>query len=722
MNTKKKLRNLACCLLAAATATPLTADEGMWMAGALPQGIAERMQELGCSLKPDDLYNTDGTALKDAVVLFGGFCSGVVVSAEGLVFTNHHCGFDAIQQASSPQHDYVKNGFVARNRGEEWAVPGLYVSFLQRSENVTNRILPLLRTVNADGTMAWVDDRRSGQIADSILSVLQHEVAATDSTLRVDIDAYYERSEFYMNVYRDYTDIRLVFAPPASAGKFGGDTDNWMWPRETCDFSVFRIYAAPDGSPASYSPQNVPYRPRRVAPISLAGYKEGDFSMTLGYPGRTNRYLSSFGIAERMDGNNVPIVNVRGLKQYIWKQAMATDPGIHLKYISKYQNSSNYWKNSIGMNRCLTEQGVIADKKAFEKKVTDWIIKNRKKAYEGIFDRLERGYTSRAAAYKRQTYAREALWKGSDVAAICSRVISWRFKQPDDPQLLTALARDFRDLDVKLDARTLAAMLRAYHQENWADNKLPSFYQTIQTDFNGNYSAYVNHLFAHSVYTDSTRIMNLLQKGRIRTLRNDPMCRFVGELARYMSALQQETARAGAVSDDERLLCMAIREMKNGLPMASDANMTMRLSYGVVGSYIPAPGLPSYPLYTTPQSLAAKAAQAQHNADYAMSADLLGVITDGPYGPYADPASKNLQLCYLTNNDITGGNSGSPVFNGRGELCGLAFDGNWESMANDLQYNPQLTRCICVDIRYVLYLIDRWGKASHLMDELQLVP
>lgn len=712
---------LVCGLLGAASMLPLHADEGMWMAGALPPHIVSRMHDLGCTLKPGELYNTEGTALKDAVVLFGGFCTGVVVSPEGLVFTNHHCGFDAIQQASSPQHDYVKNGFVARTRDEEWSVPGLYVSFLQRSVDVTDRILPLLRTVNADGSQVWVSDERSYMIVDSVLSLLQNEVEAEDATLRVDVDTYYESGAFYMNVYRDYRDIRLVFAPPSSAGKFGGDTDNWVWPRETSDFSVFRIYTGPDGKSAEYSAQNVPLRPKRVVPVSLAGYREGDFSMTIGYPGSTSRYLSSYGIVDRMNTNNTPIVDVRGLKQSIWKQAMQADPTVRLKYDSKYQRSSNYWKNSIGMNRCLTEQKVVEQKRAFEKEVSNWIVKNRKKAYEGLFDRLNRAYEATAEGNKQFTYAVEALWTSSDLLNICrSAVRGEEGKKPAEADL-QRLARSYRDLDVALDARTLAAMLRAFAQEGWGGGKLPTIYKEIIEKYDRNYTAYVRDLYDRTVMTDSAKVMKLVRAGKVGKLKKDPLFDVVKSISNYVAGIQRMVTKNTSVTDGERLLCQAVREMKAETPLYSDANMTMRLSYGVVGTYTPAPGVAPYPLYTTPQSLAAKVSQASKNADYKMESDLLKVITSGQYGRYADKESGTLQLCYLTNNDITGGNSGSPMFNGRGELCGLAFDGNWESMANDIQYNPALTRCIGVDIRFVLYLMDRWGNAGHLINEMQLV-
>ena len=352
---------VVCCL----SAWVVQADEGMWMLGNLNKQTRRAMKELGLQMPADKLYSSRRPSLKDAVVSFGGFCSGVVVSEDGLVFTNHHCGFSSVQQHSSVEHDYLKDGFVARNRSEELPNPELYVRFLLRTENVTKRVLGAVKP-------EMTEPERSGAV-DSVMFAISEEVARKDSTLVGIVDAYYGGNEFWLSVYRDYNDVRLVFAPPSSVGKFGWDTDNWVWPRHTGDFCVFRIYAGKNNRPADYSPENVPYRPEYVAPISLDGYKEGSFCMTLGYPGSTERYLSSFGIEEMMNNGNQAQIDVRGIKQAIWKREMDRRDSIRIKYASKYDESSNYWKNSIGVNRAIRKLHVLEKKRAMERELRRWI-------------------------------------------------------------------------------------------------------------------------------------------------------------------------------------------------------------------------------------------------------------------------------------------------------------------------------------------------------------
>ena len=414
---------------------PGRADEGMWMTGNLNAKTRLLLKELGLQIPDSLLYSNNQPSLKDAVVSFGGFCSGVVVSQEGLLFTNHHCGFDAIQQHSTVEHDYLWDGFTARSREEELPNPDLYVSFLIRTENVTKRIL--------DAVTEEMDENRRRTVVDSLSFVIQNEVSEKDSLLRGVVDAYYEGNEYYLSIYKDYYDIRLVFAPPSSVGKFGGDTDNWVWPRHTGDFSVFRIYAGKDNEPAPYHPDNQPYRPAYAAPISLEGYREGSFCMTLGYPGTTERYRSSFGITERTQAINRALIDIRGIKQKLWKEAMEQNDSLRIRYAAKYATSANYWKNSIGMNRAVKELRVLEDKQVLEQKLKQWIRQKpeERNRYLRVLTDLELDYRNRFDATRATAYLGEAFFNAPELVSVAYHILNFDFS--DDS---TQVARRVREL------------------------------------------------------------------------------------------------------------------------------------------------------------------------------------------------------------------------------------------------------------------------------------
>ena len=716
---KKTLLILSALLLTAATS--LRADGGMWMLGNLTKQTYDAMRAYGFSMTPEELSNDNGTSLRNAVVLFGGYCSGVVVSDNGLVFTNHHCGFESIQKHSTPEHDYVKDGFYAATPEEEWNVPGLFVSFPLREERVTDRVLPVITEKGADGAQHQIWGDRRNQLLDSMETVLVKEVTAKDSTLWAELVPYYGANEFYVTVYRVYPDVRLVLAPPSSLGKFGGDTDNWVWPRETCDFSVFRIYAGKDNMPAPYSKDNVPYKPSRVAAVSLDGYKAGDFAMTLGFPGSTYRYLSSYGIEARMNAMNDEFIKAGSLRLPMWKAEMDADPALRLKYDSKYQTFSNTYKNSIGMNRSITMYGILDSKRKFEQSLTEWINADpqRKEKYGDVLENLRQAYPDytlkRKQLYKSILNLNYDLQVFELVAAISHGDYSKEKGMRDE--LIAAVREIYRNLDFRLDLRTLAAGLWMFRDEMPADT-YPGFFSTVDKQYGGNFGAYLTDVAARSSLTDSTAVIGRLKRGKTKWIERDPLRKTLKQISSSLVKIQ-ESIDPAAVNEGERRLTQAVREMYEGSPLYSDANMTLRMSYGTFKTYTPWGGS-EYPLYTTPQTLAAKVAKAAQNKDYYMEDNVLRLMTSGDYGRYTDSRSKNLQLCFVTDNDITGGNSGSPMFNGKGELVGLAFDGNWESMANDLQYSTELTRCIGVDIRYVMYVIDRWAKADRLMKEISL--
>ena len=691
----------------------LHADEGMWLLGNLNKPTRKAMKELGLRMPVRKLYDPKRPSLKDAVVSFGGFCSGVVVSEDGLVFTNHHCGFSSIQQHSSVDHDYLKDGFVARSLAEELPNPELYVRFLLRTEDVTKRVLGVTRPSMTEGERL--------QAVDSIMNVIGGEVSAKDTTLVGVVDAYYGGNEFWLSVYRDFTDVRLVFAPPSSVGKFGWDTDNWVWPRHTGDFSVFRIYAGKDNRPADYSPENVPYRPRCVAPISLEGYHEGSFCMTLGYPGSTERFLSSFGIEEMMNGMNQAMIDVRGVKQAIWKHEMDRRPDIRIKYASKYDESSNYWKNSIGTNKAIRKLKVLEKKREAENALRQWIAAHpeERKDLVHLFSSFELNYRNRRETNRAMAYFAESFLNGPELVQLGLEILNFDFDDESARVIarLKKLLEKYEDMDLSIDKDVFAALLKEYRGKV-APEYLPALYQAIDTAYNGNVRAYVDSLYARSQITSTQGLKRFLERDSTYNLIEDPAIALTIDLiVKFYEMNQSIAAFSEEIERDERLFNAAMRRMYADRNFYPDANSTMRLSFGTVCSYSPFDGA-VYNYYTTAKGILEKVREHAGDVDFAVQPDLLALLSSGDFGHYADEKG-DMKVCFISNNDITGGNSGSAMFNGKGELLGLAFDGNWEAMSSDIVFEPDLQRCIGVDIRYVLFIIEKYGKAANLMEELK---
>lgn len=718
---KKKFMTLLALTLMAGT--HMKADEGMWMLNNLTPQSMKVMNGLGLKLTDKELYNPDGVSLKDAVVSFGGFCSGVIVSQEGLVFTNHHCGFASIQSLSTPENDMLKNGFVASGKEKEIPAPGLYVDILQYTQNVTDRINKDMDKIykktskkqreayGANWKMQVLDEN-----IDSIFEVIQKEYTKGDKTLRAEVSSYYSGNAYYVSVYKHFTDIRLVFTPPQSLGKFGGETDNWMWPRQTCDFSVFRIYANDKNEPADYAATNRPYQPKYFAPVSIQGFQMGDYCMTLGFPGSTDRYLSSYGIEERMNSINAARIEVRGVKQKVWEKWMASDATIRLQYASKYAQSSNYWKNSIGMNKALKELKVVEQKQDLEKKIREWINKDdkHKKEYGTLFQNLEQAYDGRKSDFYAYMFLGETFFGGSDIFSIANTASAWMDSKDEDykKRLMESLEKKFKDYNENVDKEATAALLEFYGK-SVSSEYLPDFYNTIKNDYKGDYKKFVEDLFQKSALANASVLKDLTAD----KLKQDIMITYIKQVKDLSKKLSEKNEKqAYAIAENEKLLCRAILEMEDDQAHYSDANSTLRLSYGIVADYTNEGIRQNY--FTTSQSLLDKIAQSDSIADYEVEPSITAMLKAGNFGPYKDKATGEMQLCFITNNDITGGNSGSPMFNGKGELIGLAFDGNWDAMSSDISFTQSLTRCIGVDIRYVLYIIDQWGKADNLIKEI----
>jgi len=684
-------------------ALPTHADEGMWTMYDLPVAIYEQMKQYGFQLPMEELYQSDH-AVKNAVINFGGYCSGVVVSPNGLVFTNHHCGFDAIRRHSTVEHDYMLNGFVAKSYEEELPNEDLFVSFMVEQKDVTDLILPHLKGMNSDKQEEYIE---------SVEDAWQKEIRQQDSTLRIEVKPFYEGNKYYCTTYRDFLDVRLVFTVPKSMGKYGGETDNWMWPRQTCDFSVFRIYADPKtNGPAEYSKDNVPYHPTSWAPLSLQGYKPGDFAMIMGYPGSTSRYLSSYGIQERRDAMNKTMIQARGVKQDIMLRHMQSSEAVRIMYESKYAHSSNYWKNSIGMNKCIDSIGLIQQKQQFETRLRQWQDTTGYLKDQLDFDRLQQLYQKRFNAVRALYYWNETWGRECDEMTSRARLVhnGIELKGPEDkPKKQYIEFKDnSKDWDQSTDRELLTALMKNY-QEHVDAKYHPSFFKTLDGDFRG----YVDRLFDQSVLMQNDKRIFVNKKG----YNEDIGVQYGLSLTELRAALRAElTAIADSIDQQEQWLCAAKLRMEQDLPNYSDANFTMRMTYGQVGEYTLG-GRPSG-YYTTARSLWEKMQKARENVEYFAEPIMHELLSSKDFGPYTDPLTGTMQLCFLSNTDITGGNSGSPIFNGKGELMGLAFDGNWDSLSSDIFFDRQLARTINVDIRFMLFMMDRWGHADRLLKEI----
>lgn len=689
------------------------ADEGMYLLNELNKKNLEQMKALGFTLPYDSLYSTTSPSVSDAVVIFGGGCTGIAVSDQGLIFTNHHCGYGAIQSKSSVEHDYLKDGFVSQSLEQEIPIEGLEVRFLKNTIDVTDRIMGEVKSTTDEFT------RMSK--ADSVMTVISDSLSKKPF-VQAEVYSYYANNKYYVQVYEVFKDVRMVFAPPSSVGKFGGDTDNWMWPRHTGDFSVFRVYADATNQPAEFNKDNKPYKPNYVPEVSLKGYEENDYAMTIGFPGSTQRYLSSWGVQQRIDDSNKPRIEVRGEKQDIWKEAMRADDATRIKYASKYAGSSNYWKNSIGMNKGLARLGVIERKQDIEKNFNTWVSADpaRKELYGEVLPLLEKGYTGSDSLREAATYLSETMISGCELVRIARAVESLDDKQ-SNAQVLedaqTVLTPIFKDYEPSLDKKTMVRMMELCAKRVPAQYQ-PEIFPSIMKKYKGDFAKYVDHVFAKTKLTSLAGIeKELSSKGGIKKLQKDPAVELSNSVMMAYYALQQDlSGYAYDIEKGERLFLAGLMQMYPDRIFYSDANFTMRLSYGSIKGYIPFDAA-EYAYFTTSKGILEK--QNPEDDEFFVQPEILELIRKENFGQYANK-NGDLNIAFISNNDITGGNSGSPVFDGNGRLIGLAFDGNWEAMSGDIAFEPALQRTISVDIRYVLFMIDRWGNCPRLVNELKL--
>ena len=646
------------------------ADKGMWLLNELTRENVAQMKELGFRLPIDSLYNLDKPSVANSVVIFGRGCTGVTVSSQGLIFTNHHCGFDAIQSQSAVDHDYLRDGFVSQ----------------------------------------------SLEAAESKRLKSEHK--------RVQVRPYYANNKYYLITYDVFSDVRLVFAPPGSVGKFGGDTDNWMWPRHTGDFSVFRVYANKDNAPANYSKDNVPYKPKYYATVSTEGYEKNDYAMTIGFPGSTSRYIPSFAVENRMKDQNDPRIEVRGIKQDIWRAAMNADQATRIKYASKYARSSNYWKNSIGMNKALVKLGVLDQKRAEEASFEEWVAASGKKAqaYKGILSEMEGAYKKLGNIERQSMYLREALIGGTEIVSAARGLgdpakVKKLASQPKE-QLAQMINDLYKDYVPALDQKVLPAMLDIVRQRVDANRVAPIF-DLINKEYGGDTKAYADALFANSVVPYKDKLLATLQQpNAAEILSKDPAVLLSNKVWEIYTAFSNELKPLyEPIARGNRLYFAGRREQNPSKPMPSDANSTMRMSYGTINGYSPADAV-EYDYFTTSRGILEK--NNPESTEFNVFPSFLELLKKGDWGRWADKKDGKLHVAFISTNDITGGNSGSPVFDKNGRVFGLAFDGNWEAMSGDIEFEPNLQRTIVVDIRYVLFTIDKWGKCSRLIDEMTI--
>lgn len=714
----KKIKLLSLMLLLLPLA-PVRADEGMWLLPLLEKMNSGRMTELGFEITPQEIYDLNNTSLKDAIVIFGNGCTGEIVSDQGLLFTNHHCGYAAIQQLSSVEHNYLKDGFWAMNTDEELYAEGLTVSFLESFTDVTDQVEKALKKCKGQEDMIKALDKLEGKLC--------KKAGCDDKFIVGRLTSFYGGNTYYFIVYKIFRDIRLVGTPPSSIGKFGADTDNWMWPRHTGDFSIFRVYADKNNNPAEYSEDNVPYSPERHLRISLAGYEEGSPAMIMGYPGTTNRFMTASELAEQRERNEVAI-KVRTVRQDVLMADMQADPKIMIQYASKYAGSSNGWKKWIGMNETFAKLGVQDRRAEEEVAFTEWVNAGGQERIDRYGDALKnideavagRKADNLLAAYLRESLGSIELVNVSAYGGMIKEALDKKDQEKKDAELASieaALENFYKDYSMPTDKKVAVAMISLL-KESIPAEELPSFYQEIDSCFGGDINAFVEDLYSKSLYTSLDKVKAAVDAADVSALTDDPACKvLISYIKSYNPHQQALIEYAEQFAQGKKDYIAGTLEMREGEAIYPDANFTMRLTYGTVLPYYPRDAV-FYNYYTTLKGVMEK--EDPSNWEFVVPEKLKELYEAKDFGRYANDKGE-MPVAFISNLDITGGNSGSPIMNGRGELIGLAFDGNWESMSGDIIFEPELQRCISVDIRYVLFIIEKYGGATNLIEELDIV-
>jgi len=713
-----KFRSLLATLLVIALAvSSARADEGMWLLHMIGKNY-KQMKAQGFRLKAKDIYNVKKSSLKDAVCIFGGYCTGEIVSDKGLIFTNHHCGYTAIQQHSSLDHDYLKDGFWAMSQDEEIVTPGLYISILQEIADVTDAITKGV-------TKQMSENERQETIHKNQEAVVeQYKKRYAADYYDIQVKPFFEGNAYYLMVYTKYEDVRMVGTPPDAIGKFGGDTDNWMWPRHTCDFSVFRVYTDKNGNPAKYSADNVPMKPKHYLPVSIKGYKEGDFAIVMGFPGTTQRYSTSYEIANDMLDNDNR-AKIRGIRQEVLMADMEASQEIHIKYATKYSHSSNYWKNAIESNKSLKALNIVDVKQKQENDFINWYkaVPARDAEYNDVLKNISDVCARSSANNKNMMYVTECMLQGMELIMHGYNILSF-VAQPGEKtkeEFIEEGHTFYKDYSKDTDYKASLAMAKLY-----VEDIDPALHPAFLKD--KDITEAIDKLFS-SKFTTQEGFDEFMKNPTRLGLADDPVISAMRDvLTVYFQIMGQTEADENALSAARRLYCKGINEMNAGQNIYPDANFSERLTYGKVLTYKdpawdpknPAPQVDgrdgdTFKFFTTTEGVLQKEKPGDYEFD--VPAKLHDLLSKKDFGPYAD-ADGTLHACFLTDNDITGGNSGSPVIDADGNLIGLAFDGNSEAMCGDWIFRDDVQRCINVDIRYVLFIIDKYAGCTRIIDEL----
>lgn len=695
------------------------ADEGMWLPLFIERLNYVDMQKEGLHLTAEEIYSVNHSSLKDAIVIFGGGCTGEIVSSQGLIFTNHHCGYGSIQSHSTVEHDYLTDGFWATRLEEELPTPGLSVRFLVNIEDVTQTVLA--------GLNEQMNEQERAAKVREITRKLETE-ASKGKQFEARVGSFFNGNEYYLFVYQVFKDVRLVGAPPSSIGKFGADTDNWMWPRHTGDFSVFRVYSSTENKPAEYTKDNVPYQPKQFLSVSIKGVKKDDYTMILGYPGTTDRYATSYTIDWALEHNNPAVVKIRTRKLDILKEDMEANPEVRIKYASKYAGTANYWKFFIGQNKGLKQLKVLERKQELEKQFTAWVNSDagRKAKYGDALPKIEKAYALINTYELAVRYSSEAIMRGCEIISFARQFASLETElskaAPDENKIKEVKSRlsesskqYFKNYNAPTDQKMLAAMLELYYKDVPAQQQ-PDFLKEIAKKFKGDFQKYAAGVFAKSIFVSQEKVDQFLADPSLRQLKKDPSW----PLQKAFSAnaiLIDSLVRPGQelLTAGRRSFIAGLREMQPDKKFYPDANSTMRLTYGKVLDYSPADAV-EYDYVTTLKGVIEK--EDPNNWEFVVPKKLKELYNARDYGRYGE--NGEMVVAFLTTNDITGGNSGSPVLNADGDLIGLAFDGNWEAMSGNYAFEPELQRTICVDIRYVLFVIEKYAGATNLIKELNI--
>lgn len=700
------------------------ADEGMWLPLLLGEQVYSKMKAKGLKLTKKQLYDINQASLKDAIIIFGGGCTGEIVSSKGLIFTNHHCGYGAIAAASSVENNYLRDGFYAKNHQEEIQT-SLSVQFLVRIEDVTQEVMDSLQGLSGA-------DRVKKQAA--VLAAINKRLSDAANSIETRISPLFKGNQFLAFVYQRYSDVRLVGTPPESVGKFGGDTDNWEWPRHTGDFSVFRVYMSPDGKPAKYDAKNVPFEPKWYLPVSLRPLKDGDFAMIWGYPGSTNRYESSFGIKLATDINNPTLVKLRDARLKFMFEEMKNDPKVKLQLASSYAGIANYWKFFDGETKQLLKYDVLGQKQKAESEFQQWA--NGRSEYEKLFSDWSKAYDNWRPYAKHRQFMAEGVM-GSPLIAFAGSLLSLEAalksadgKAGDLKKMLESVDKQrtafLADENRPSDEHILAATTKMFYEDVESAQHPVDFFKKMESTVGSlkeanTYNRYATQVFANTMIFNDERWKAFVSNPDLATLQQDPAfahaAAFITNFNKYAAIYQQFNTQNAEYG---RIYLKGIREMDaaKAKMMYPDATFTMRVSYGNVKSYQPRDAV-MYDYVTTSKGLLEKYKAGDYEFD--LPAKQIGLLKNKDFGEYADPARKELVIGFITTNDITGGNSGSPVINNRGELIGLAFDGNYEALSHKLAFDKDLNRTICVDIRYVLWCIDKLGGGKNIIEELKLM-